>query len=89
MSLITLDGVTPGEFEYNKDRKHYGKRRKCWSLVFPSLPKICSEGFTLKVIKTEWHGKGCLSESREPFCLHGTPCGHVPRVFVQGVGDKT
>ena len=32
-----------------KGRKHCGKRRKCWSLVFSPFPTMFSEGYLLRV----------------------------------------
>ena len=39
-------------FDKSKDRKDYGKRRKCWLPAFSPFPAMFSEGFLLRVIKS-------------------------------------
>ena len=34
-----------------KDRKHYGKRRKCWLPAFSPFPVTFSKGFFVRVVK--------------------------------------
>ena len=35
-----------------KDRKHCGKRRKCWLPAFSPFLSVFSKGFFIKVVKT-------------------------------------
>ena len=37
---------------FEKDRKHCGKRRKCWLPAFSTFPTIFSKAFSLGVVKS-------------------------------------
>ena len=40
------------EYCFGKERKHCGKRRKCWSPTFSPFPELFSKAFFLRVVKS-------------------------------------
>ena len=40
------------KFALGKNRKHFGKRRKCWLPAYFPFPTMFSEGFFLRVVKS-------------------------------------
>ena len=48
-----IKGAPNGQICPGKDRKHCGKRRKCWLPAFSSFPTMFPNGFFFRVVKSE------------------------------------